>query len=663
MAFRINLGSLTVQIGANTEDFEQGQTRVRQDIRRTDSELRKSVNSFGKWAGAAAAAAAVAVAAFAKTQLSAIKELKNVAQAANVTVKEFQRGAFAASQFGIETEKYGDILKDVNDKIGDFSATGGGEMLEFFSKIAPKVGVTIEQFKNLSGQQALGLYVDTLQKANVSQQEMTFFMEAIANDSTRLIPLFSDSGEALKKLTKEAENLGIGLDSIDLIKASIANEEFAKTVAATDSLAKKITISLTPAITGITKAFNESAITAGGWQAVISSAVDIAVKALGVMWDGVRGIQIIFKGLEVVVRTVFTSMTKIFDNFINKGLKDIGLSIVNSVIKPFKSALEMVSGFSDTAKNALISIDDTINNLFDKPREGLGGFAQSQVDALAKSKEELAALALQELPSIALERTTQAAFDAFDKEVAKRAAEEKEKADNKTDKPTQTAAEKSESDKIREETSKILEALLEQGRVKEETQFEHLARQQTILDEALQKKKITQQQFDNASAALTKKTEQAKVNAVSGAMGAISTILQVLGKKNSKIVKAAAVADAVVTGYKSAVSAFAIGMETGGPYLAAAYTAASLLKTGALIGKIKSGGSSQSSSAGGGFSASSTTQSVTSQAQGQQGPARRLELHLTGDSTGSMSIEKVRELMGQIVDQANDGVDFVGVPA
>jgi hypothetical protein len=145
-------------------------------------------------------------------------------------------------------------------------------------------------------------------------------------------------------------------------------------------------------------------------------------------------------------------------------------------------------------------------------------------------------------------------------------------------------------------------------------------------------------------------------------MGAISTILQVLGKKNSKIVKAAAVADAVVTGYKAAVSAFAVGMETGGPYLAAAFTAASLLKTGALIGKIKSGGSSQSSSAGGGFSAASTNQSVANQTQSQQ-PARRLELHLTGDSTGSMSIERVRELMGQIVDQANDGVEFVGAPA
>jgi len=61
-------------------------------------------------------------------------------------------------------------------------------MADFFETVAPLVGVTADNFKDLSGPQALQLYVDSLEKANLSQSQMTFFMEAIASDATALLP-------------------------------------------------------------------------------------------------------------------------------------------------------------------------------------------------------------------------------------------------------------------------------------------------------------------------------------------------------------------------------------------------------------------------------------------------------------------------------------------
>lgn len=88
----------------------------------------------------------------------------------------------------------------MNDRIGDFNTTGGGPMKDFFEQIAPKVGITAEAFKNLSGPQALQLYYDSLKKAGASQQEMTFFLEAMASDATALIPLLEQGGEGFRKL-------------------------------------------------------------------------------------------------------------------------------------------------------------------------------------------------------------------------------------------------------------------------------------------------------------------------------------------------------------------------------------------------------------------------------------------------------------------------------
>ena len=168
-----------------------------------------------------ATAAATAAFGFASSTARQSEEIERSAKLAGTGVEEFQKLAYASSSFGIEQDKLADILKDVNDKMGDYSQTGGGAMADFFEFIAPKVGVTAEQFKNLSGADALQLYVSSLEKANLSQADMTFYMEAIASDSTSLLPLLEKNGEAYKTLAAEAEAYGAVL-SEDNIKANKA---------------------------------------------------------------------------------------------------------------------------------------------------------------------------------------------------------------------------------------------------------------------------------------------------------------------------------------------------------------------------------------------------------------------------------------------------------
>ena len=155
-----------------------------------------------------ATAAATAAFGFASSTARQSEEIARSAKLASTGVEEFQKLAYASEAFGIEQDKLADILKDTNDKIGDFFQTGAGPLADFFEFIAPKIGVTAEQFKNLSGADALQLYVSSLEKANLSQAEMTFYMEAIASDSTLLLPLLEKNGEAYKVLAKEAEEYG-----------------------------------------------------------------------------------------------------------------------------------------------------------------------------------------------------------------------------------------------------------------------------------------------------------------------------------------------------------------------------------------------------------------------------------------------------------------------
>lgn len=187
-----------------------------------------------------ATAAATAAFSFASSTARQSEEIAKSAKLASTSVEEFQKLAYASESFGIEQDKLADILKDVNDKMGDYAQTGGGAMADFFEFIAPKVGVTAEQFKNLSGADALQLYVSSLEKANLSQAEMTFYMEAIASDSTLLLPLLEKNGEAYKALAKEAEEYG-AIISEDNVKA---NKEFSKQLRSLNKMFQSVTMSV-----------------------------------------------------------------------------------------------------------------------------------------------------------------------------------------------------------------------------------------------------------------------------------------------------------------------------------------------------------------------------------------------------------------------------------
>ncbi|MGW9230563.1 phage tail protein [Pseudorhizobium sp. NPDC055634] len=198
------IGALRVNLSLDTAQFSEGLKGMQASMQRVGKQMQGWGTKMSTYITAPLTLAGGAVAAAAAGLAKDIDELRKAAQISNVGFEEFQKLAFAARSVGIEGDKLSDIFKDVNDRIGDFNATGGGPMADFFENIAPKVGITAEAFKNLSGPQALQLYYDSLVKAGASQQDMTFYLEAMASDATALIPLLAQGGEGFRKLGEGA---------------------------------------------------------------------------------------------------------------------------------------------------------------------------------------------------------------------------------------------------------------------------------------------------------------------------------------------------------------------------------------------------------------------------------------------------------------------------
>jgi hypothetical protein len=205
------LPPIKAKIGADTKGLEDGLDRAGRSVGDFKAKSRQMALDFAKVASAMTVAAAAIGAGILKAANEAANagvEIRDLARVAGIGTTEFQKMAAASRSVGVEQEKLSDILKDVNDKFGDFAATGAGPLVDFFEQIAPKVGVTADEFARLSGPEALQLYVSSLEEAGVSQQQMTFYMEALASDATRLLPLLRDNGAQIQYLGNEAERTG-----------------------------------------------------------------------------------------------------------------------------------------------------------------------------------------------------------------------------------------------------------------------------------------------------------------------------------------------------------------------------------------------------------------------------------------------------------------------
>lgn len=285
---------ISVVLEALTGSFVTDMDRAAKEAKKRADETKKAwvdaANGLGVAVGAGVSIAATALVSWTKQTVESARQIERLAKIAGTSQTEFQRWAAGARQAGIEQDKLADILKDVQDKVGDFLQTGGGPLADFFENIAPAVGVTAEQFKNLSGPQALQLYVDSLEKANLSQNEMAFFMEAIASDTTALIPLLRNGGEGMKKYGDEAQRLG-SIMSDDTIESTKELQRITREMDAQWTAFKTNIVSeLLPKINDLANTINSPSFQEG-FAAIVRGAVDAAAELANLTVTGANFIK------------------------------------------------------------------------------------------------------------------------------------------------------------------------------------------------------------------------------------------------------------------------------------------------------------------------------------------------------------------------------------
>ncbi|SSP18596.1 putative soluble lytic transglycosylase fused to an ABC-type amino acid-binding protein [Acinetobacter pittii] len=287
------LGTLTldllVRLGKFTEPLKQAEGQLKGSL----TKMKGFIASYGTIAATAIAGATTAIIAMADTMAKHNAELERFAYLSQTSVAEFQKMAVGAQMMGIEAEKLSDIMKDWNERFGDFLTAGSGPLVDFMEHVAVKTEKGADgamklakELSKLSGPESMGLFVKKMEEANLSQDQMSFLMESMASDSTLLLPLLKNNAEGMRLWGEAAERAGIIMDEKTL-KASRELQVQTKMLDMQyEGLKRQILSSVIPALVNISDALSDGDKKARGMadagEVLANSLKGVAAIAYGV---------------------------------------------------------------------------------------------------------------------------------------------------------------------------------------------------------------------------------------------------------------------------------------------------------------------------------------------------------------------------------------------
>ncbi len=278
------IAQLTVDITAKMASFEN-------EIKKVSSSAKKQADSisdsFGKIGGSlkgiVSAYAGIEgirfIADLVTDTANYAKEIKNLSSLTGVSTDTFQAIAYGAKSVGVEQDGLATILEDVNEKFGELLSTGAGPLKDFFDVIAPKVGVTADNFRRLSGPEALQLYVKSLEDAGVNQDQMTFYMKALSDESTKLLPLLRNNGEGMKEMGEKAKEAGVIMGDKALNDSKKYSDELKKLEDQASETGRSIALFLMPPLTKMLETLNGISRAKAGGSAGTKQAMEDLMSA------------------------------------------------------------------------------------------------------------------------------------------------------------------------------------------------------------------------------------------------------------------------------------------------------------------------------------------------------------------------------------------------
>ena len=268
--------------GRQSKQFGADATRAGQQLRNIDAGANEASRGLEvlrtSVAGVAAGLAAAFGAGSIVNQARMIADTDSLAKSIGMATGNLQAWDYAAQQAGLAGGQMGDILKDITERIGEFTAEGTGEAAALFKNL----NLNINEMKRLAPDQQLLRIADAI-SALETRGEKISYLERLGSDATRLLPLLDNNAALLREYTNEAQALGVAMSQMDIDNAIEANRAMSQLTGTMTGFTNQVVADLGPglatAVGGLTDFIQE----AGGAASILEDVKDVATLTAAII--------------------------------------------------------------------------------------------------------------------------------------------------------------------------------------------------------------------------------------------------------------------------------------------------------------------------------------------------------------------------------------------
>lgn len=369
----------------STDNVDKSQKKMGKSAERTSRSTDKLTASIGKgrsaanqYAKAAAVAGLALTAAFVGAGLKSGDELAKISDKLGIATEKLAGLRHAAELTGVSSATMDTALEKLNVRMAE-AATGTGLAVKSFDAL----GISSEELVKLSPDKAMGVIADKISRVENSAQKAKIAYDIFGRSGVGLINTLQGGSEGLDAFQREAEELGIALGRVDARKIEIANDEMQKGKTIFAAFSQQLAVTFAPVIAGVAREFVSVAKEAGGMGAIAAKVFASMAKGVGVLADGLHGIKIIFKVLELGVRSFAFLFLKSWDQ----------------IFSAVAEVADLLPGIDIQYESSTFS-----------------KFVDEMRDDMFKTQNEIADLLMEELPSQGIERFVGNVTVAFEEE-------------------------------------------------------------------------------------------------------------------------------------------------------------------------------------------------------------------------------------------------------
>lgn len=245
-----NVGTLSVAIAANTKKFVSGMNHARKQLKLFGQSANRVAGMVGGLA--AALGAGVSVSAF-RRAASDLDRLAKTSAKLGIATERLGGLQYAASQTGVETNKLNMALQRMTRRVAE-AAGGSGEAVNALREL----GLNAGELNRLSPDQVFSRVATAMQGVSSQSDKVRLAFKLFDSEGVDLVNTLSLGADGLKRMQREARQLGIVFSGEELARVEAFNDSLDRLQRVTGSLGQRIVIDMAPGVEHVVSGLAEA---------------------------------------------------------------------------------------------------------------------------------------------------------------------------------------------------------------------------------------------------------------------------------------------------------------------------------------------------------------------------------------------------------------------